>query len=263
MTSRGLTLVILTAGAALALTGCGSSSESGTEALPTATGPEATDSNSGAPQWWSYGKEPVRADALRQAIVQHGIKNVDLTRARTVAHAGDVDLVALPEANGGYCLAPSTSERTYLGMVCTDGSSGLAPAKESMFLAWAFRSGEAPVWVVLGRITDADASGLSLAGYELDLEPAGFFLVDVPAALGDPPGYSEARLAVVDSSGETIRQADVTLGPSPGTIAPDADSIVTSDVNEFSATPQPSWPSAARDSTGGRPAASHSSQTAR
>jgi hypothetical protein len=138
----------------------------------------------------------------------------DRSRARTVARAGDAELIAAPAGQDGYCLKLVIAGADVGSRPCSS-----APVNEGRTYASPPGSDD-PQWLVYGRVVDPNAAILDLteaAGVPLliPLHYTGFFLGKVPndrwLALNDQAG--EAR--ILDQSGRTIRTSCVQWGPAP------------------------------------------------
>jgi len=137
---------------------------------------------------------------------------VQTDAAKIVAQAEGVNLVALPTEIGGYCVGPSTAAEPYLGLVCTDGSTGVAPSEEDLIFSWTV---EPDRWVFLGRITDHAVRELSVGGVDISLTDEGFFIGSVPSARWAQLASTVAPYDALDESGRSIASGCVMLGPAP------------------------------------------------
>lgn len=137
---------------------------------------------------------------------------VQTDAATMVAQARAVNLVVLPTEMGGYCVGPSTATEPYLGLVCTDGSTGVAPSEEDLIFSWAV---EPDTWVFLGRITDSAVREISVGGVNISLTDEGFFIGSVPSARWAQLASTVAPYEARDERGRSRASGCVMLGPAP------------------------------------------------
>lgn len=143
------------------------------------------------------------------------IGEFNTAHAREVASTSKLKLVAVPRPNESYCLAPATDSEPYLGMVCTDGSSGLPAAQESIVATWATGTPGDQAWHLLGRIVSPDARSIALFDMNLSLEKNGFFVAEIPADRWAALDQAEGKLTIYDDDGRLLSERCVALGPSP------------------------------------------------
>lgn len=176
--------------------------------------------------WWD-GKPVPGEGVLREQFSKPELLNkVDLARARVVAAIPNVDLVAVPQLDGGYCITPMVAGDTDMPITCDEGVDA---NQRDVVMSWSIAKGHTSRWVVAGRITDAGATSVSLFDLQVELAPDGFFLASIPPERWKQLHRSSGTLTVAGSQGETIREACFTLGHSPQEIPRDGQvSISTS-----------------------------------
>lgn len=162
--------------------------------------------------WWERGAPPVDPQSVASIARANLPANVDTSRARTVAQAGNAALVAVPLDESGYCLIPSVGERANLGGQCeyqlVSPQQGLSDRTVSLA-----RPGTA--WLVYGRITDPRAAKIDLGAFSVPLEAGGFFLAQVPEDQWQTLSGRANRGSILDATGATLRTGCVNWGPSP------------------------------------------------
>lgn len=162
--------------------------------------------------WWERGAPPVDPQSVASIARGNLPANVDTSRARTVAQAGNAALVAVPLDESGYCLIPSVGQRANLGGQCeyqlVSPQEGLSDRTVSLA-----RPGTA--WLVYGRITDPRAAKIDLGAFSVPLEAGGFFLAQVPEDQWQTLSGRANRGLILDATGATLRTGCVNWGPSP------------------------------------------------
>lgn len=163
--------------------------------------------------WWQNGAPPVDPQSVASIARDNLPANVDTSRARTVAQAGDAALVAVPLNKTGYCLIPSLGGRANLGGGCmyqvVDPQQGLSDQTRSL-------ARRAPAaWIVYGRITDSRAATVDLGAFAVSLKTGGFFLAHVPEDQWPTLNGRANPGRILDASGATLRTGCVNWGPSP------------------------------------------------
>jgi hypothetical protein len=170
--------------------------------------------------WWQDAPPPQNPGAVEFELA----KDVDSafppapdsSHAVAVAKAGEIELVAAPVAQDGYCLAIFVNGLSVAGHSCEYQATG-----DARSLAMASPPTGSAFWVVFGRIVHPDAAAVDLseaAGVPLvsPLHYQGFFLARVPSdrwsALSN--GAGEAR--ILDRAGRTLSTRCVNWGPAPG-----------------------------------------------
>lgn len=192
--------------------------------------------------WWEDASAPAPdVNAIRQAFgkpemdpatgLQTGrmlSDKVDFARARTVARAPGVALVAVPRIDGGYCLTLWLGADPDVAIACDEGSSD----PQDLFLSWSIAKGEEPIWVIVGRVTDPNAATVSVSDLHADVAGGGFFMARVPAERWSQLSGVSGVLAVLDSGGHTIRESCVTFGAPPDTSPTGGVSVAASDLTD-------------------------------
>jgi hypothetical protein len=168
--------------------------------------------------WWQAGSPPVDPQAVASIARANLPANVDASRARTVATAGDAALIAVPINESGYCLIPTLQGRGNLGGQCeyqlVDLEQGHSDRTTSLTRS------DPQAWIVYGRITDPRAAQIDLGAFTVPLATGGFFLAEVPEDRWPMLNGSANAGRVLDASGTTLRTGCVNWGPAP--TSPDA-----------------------------------------
>jgi hypothetical protein len=94
--------------------------------------------------WWSNGQAVSNPAAVRGAFANPSlngdfIKRSDFVNARTVAQAGDIPLIAVPQKDGGYCITPSIEKMSDTPIACDDGAEANT---RDMFISWSLARGQ-------------------------------------------------------------------------------------------------------------------------
>jgi hypothetical protein len=184
--------------------------------------------------WW--GGEPVPdPDVLQKTFAQPSAEGhidlagqVDLSRARSVGHSSDVDLIAVPKNDGGYCLTLSMGSDPDMPITCDDGPGA---AQRDLFLSLAIAKGQRPAWIIAGRISDPKGSQISTSGVEADVQSDGFFVTSIPPPMWKGLDAAVEPFTVLGTTGEVIRQSCVQLGHSPLKTHDGGASIVAGDLS--------------------------------
>lgn len=163
--------------------------------------------------WWQNGAPPVDPQSVASIARDNLPANVDTSRARTVAQAGDAALVAVPLNETGYCLIPSLGGRGNLGGQCefqvVNARQGEADRTVSL-------ARPAPAaWLVYGRITDPRAAKIDLGAFAVQLKTGGFFLAHVPEDQWPTLNGQANPGRILDATGATLRTGCVNWGPAP------------------------------------------------
>jgi hypothetical protein len=172
--------------------------------------------------WWQDGVPPVDPAAVASVARDNMPANVDVSRARTVATAGDAALIAVPLGTSGYCLIPALDRRATLGAQCDFQVADVEHGRDDRIVsAIRLASTSAPArWIVYGRVTDPRAAKLDLGAMSVDLASGGFFLTQVPNEKWQALSGSANHGAILNSAGDVLRRGCVSWGPSP--LAPDS-----------------------------------------
>jgi hypothetical protein len=166
--------------------------------------------------WWQDGTPPVDPEAVASVARDNMPANVDVSRARTVATAGDAALIAVPLGKTGYCLIPALDRRATLGAQCDYQVADVEQGRDDRTVsAISLATKSAPArWIVYGRITDPRAEKLDLGVVTVDLTAGGFFLAQVPEEKWQTLSGS-ANPAAIIGAGDVLRRGCVSWGPSP------------------------------------------------
>lgn len=167
--------------------------------------------------WWQSGTPPVDPQEVVSVAGDNLPARVDVTRARTVATAGDAALVAVPLNSTGYCLIPALDGHATLGAQCEyqvmNTQSG---ADDRTVSATRVASGnQQAAWIVYGRITDPRAARIDLGAFSVNLVQGGFFLGQVPQSQWAHLSGSATSGAILDSSGAVLRRGCVDWANAP------------------------------------------------
>lgn len=163
--------------------------------------------------WWQAGAPPVDPQAVASIARANLPANVDTSRARTVARAGDAALVAAPINENGYCLIPTLRGRGDLGGQCEYQLVDLQQGRSDRTASLARRDPAA--WIVYGRITDPRAAKIDLGAFSVPLVTGGFFLAEVPEDRWPTLSGRANAGRILDASGAVLRTGCVNWGPAP------------------------------------------------
>jgi hypothetical protein len=166
--------------------------------------------------WWTGAEPVVQPRQVDEAMHENdGLIDIDLSKKATVARTDDAALVAVATKSGGFCMSLFLANGRGLGSSCdstpvTDDGAGSAYMTRA----------DDTHWIAYGRITDGDAAAVDLSGAGLpahiELERGGFFLFDIPRDRWAALDGTHGDMAIVDSSGRTIRKACIYVGSRPG-----------------------------------------------
>lgn len=163
--------------------------------------------------WWQVGAPPVDPQAVASIARENLPANVDTSRARTVATAGDAALIAVPINESGYCLIPTLQGRGNLGGQCEYQLVDLEQGHSDRTTSLARRDPSA--WIVYGRITDPRAAQIDLGAFSVPLATGGFFLAEVPEAQWSKLNGRANAGRILDANGAIVRAGCVNWGPAP------------------------------------------------
>lgn len=180
--------------------------------------------------WWTDAPPPPNEQAADMALAPtkypdgRVVETADRTRARTVARASGVVLVAAPRANGSYCIVPQvpskTGKLTSAGIgapICLGVRADGLP--RSVFGTLVAELDGEQRWLAFGRVTDREATGIDLgeaAGvpFRVALARGGFFLTELPRSLWQRLDERSNQVSVVGGAG-VLRSTCVSFGLAP------------------------------------------------
>jgi hypothetical protein len=160
--------------------------------------------------WWTNNAPAVQPSQLGEVAQENksvGI-DLDLSKKATVARTDDAALDAVSTNNGnGYCMSLFLGAK-HMGSSCTTVSDS----------EYRSRADDAH-WIGYGRILDANATALDLAGAGLashvPLERGGFFVFDIPRDEWAGLDRRVGGISILAADGSTIRRACISLGVAP------------------------------------------------
>ena len=170
--------------------------------------------------WWQGAPTPQNPGAVEFELAKDADSefppNPDSSHAVAVATAGEIELVAAPVAQDGYCLAISVAGMPVAGHSCEYQATDVADS-----LAMASPPSGSAFWIVFGRILEPEAAAVDLseaAGVPLlaPLHYQGFFLARIPSERWDALSNRAGEARILDRAGQTLSTRCVSWGPAPG-----------------------------------------------
>lgn len=182
----------------------------------------------GLQDWWESAGPAVRPDDVNKVLDvgrdptgSGGVEPV-VERARTVARASGMALVAAPTKEGNYCLVPVPDEGK-LHIRCLAGNPKL------IWTIGEYESyvqhGAAPAWYLFGRVAAEDAARIRFFGrvthplersdpetppltpIEADVAPGGFFIARVPQEAWASLQLAYGEITVLADDGSVLEQS--------------------------------------------------------
>jgi hypothetical protein len=182
--------------------------------------------------WWKSAEPAVRPDDIEKLLdlgpaAGAGRSEPIIERARTVARAPGMALVAAPTKQGGYCLVPVPDEGR-LAYTCVPGERSGGQTS-----TWVDNHGAGPAWYLGGRVLAAGAARIELFSrithpldefgpeklpgtpLEADIGPGGFFIARIPRELWPDLELAYGQFTVLDAGGSVLKQSCRFLGATP------------------------------------------------
>jgi len=157
--------------------------------------------------WWANSDHPVvDPEIVTRAVGKPNPDEgkPDLKDALSVAgdRTSEASLIAVPQAEGGYCISISPVSDTDLPVTCVDKTQ---VEHGNVFVSWAIRKqGQAPLWAVGGRVTQRGASAISTLALTVPVNNGGFFFSIVPERRWNALSRAQGRISILDVGGNEL-----------------------------------------------------------